>query len=177
MIIMNQRPDTSEYNAYYEGYVQLARSVVREDYLSTQYTQWEETLQAFRQNQDLAYAEGKWTVRQLLRHVIDTERIFCYRATAFARGDNSELPGFDQNEYIEHGPDPEAGLNDLLAEFQAVRSSTEWFYKNLPEERASAIGTASGSPVSVRALAYMIIGHAEHHLNILKERYVPALTA
>jgi uncharacterized damage-inducible protein DinB len=116
------------------------------------------------------YAEGKWTVKQVLGHMADTERVFAYRALVFAR-DPLTLPGFDQDIYMANSSYNERKLENLANEFNCVRETTLYFLKTVTEEQSTQKGIASGYPVSVRGLAYMMAGHELHHLKILKERY------
>ena len=117
------------------------------------------------------YAEGKWTFKQLLVHVIDTERIFNYRALRFARNDSTELQGFDHDFYNENVAAKSQELQELIDEFKAVRASSISFFKSLSEEVLLVKGSASGNIISVRAIGFLISGHQKHHLKIFKERY------
>jgi len=177
MYIEVNQPKQEEYLGYYKAYVDLAVSKIHTHYLSEQFNKFEHVLQKGDETQqDFAYDDEKWTIRQLLRHIIDAERIFLYRAVAIARGEDQDLPGFDQDDYIDNGPKQEAALSDMVEEFRAARSSTEWFLKNLSDADWKRIGSANGAMVSVRALAYVLIGHTEHHYNIFKDRYLTALS-
>jgi uncharacterized damage-inducible protein DinB len=117
-----------------------------------------------------AYAEGKWTIKQVLGHMSDTERVFAFRALAFSH-ESIELPGFDQDVYMENATFNSRSLEDLANEFKVVRESTLYLFRSLGDGQQTQKGIASGNPVSVRALAYMIAGHELHHIKILKERY------
>jgi uncharacterized damage-inducible protein DinB len=121
---------------------------------------------------DFAYAEGKWTIKEMLAHIIDTERIFAFRAFCFSRGEQQPLPGFDQDDYMRHANIEFRTIQDLANEFKAVRESSLYIFNSLSDEQAMLIGTASNHPMSVRALVYMTAGHELHHLDILKERYI-----
>jgi uncharacterized damage-inducible protein DinB len=121
---------------------------------------------------DFAYAEGKWTIKQVLGHMADTERIFAYRALRIARGETQNLPGFDENSYVEHANFQDRTLADLLAEFELIRQSTIMLFEHLTEKALDNHGLASNTPVTVRALASIITGHEMHHSHILKERYL-----
>jgi len=121
---------------------------------------------------DITYAEGKWTIKQVLAHMIDTERVFAYRALCFARGEKQPLPGFDQDDYMAYTNVEARTMQDLASEFKAVRESTLYLYNSFTDEQALFIGTASGYPVSVRAIVYITAGHELHHLDILKEKYI-----
>ena len=118
------------------------------------------------------YAEGKWTIKDIIQHVIDTERIFAYRALRFSRNDKTPLPSFEENDYADNTNSNSRSIQDLLTEFSAVRHSTLLFYKSLSEEQLKRIGTASNNPISVRALGFVIIGHQKHHQKVFQERYL-----
>ncbi len=118
-----------------------------------------------------SYAEGKWTIKQVLGHMIDTERIFAYRALVFSH-ESIELPGFDQDVYMENATFNSRSLEDLANEFKVVRESSLYLFRSLSDGQQTQKGIASGNPVSVRALAYMTAGHELHHIKILKERYL-----
>lgn len=120
---------------------------------------------------DFAYAEGKWTVKEVLQHVADTERIFAYRALRISRGDTTPLASFDQDVFVKNGFAADRSLSSLKQEFNAVRASTDIFLLSLNEEEINRRGTASDNAVSVNALAYMIYGHLLHHRRLLQEYY------
>lgn len=120
---------------------------------------------------EYVYAPGKWSVRQVLRHVIDTERIFAYRALCIARGDQSSLPSFDEGAYAREADLALTDLNSLREEFLLVRKSTDLMFRSFSEDILNRSGHAANSRVTVNALAYMIIGHWRHHLNLLEHRY------
>jgi uncharacterized damage-inducible protein DinB len=121
---------------------------------------------------DHRYAEDKWSIRQLVGHVSDAERNFTYRARRIARGDATPLAAFDENAYAETAGSERRTLSSLAAELKAVREATLALFSSLPDDAWTRTGTASGKMVSVRALAYIAAGHAQHHLKILKERYL-----
>ena len=121
---------------------------------------------------DFAYAPGKWTIKELLCHIIDAERIFAYRALCFSRNDKTNLPGFDENAYV-----PESNANSrtprsIVEEFSAVRAASITLFKNLDEEAWLRSGTANNTEISVLALGYVVSGHLMHHISVLKERYL-----
>jgi uncharacterized damage-inducible protein DinB len=118
------------------------------------------------------YAEGKWTIKEILGHVVDDERIYLYRALRFARNDSTELPGFDQNHYARYSEANQREIRDLLDEFTLVRQSTIAFFNSLDDTAMTRTGVADGHRVSVRALAYHIAGHELRHMNIIRERYL-----
>jgi uncharacterized damage-inducible protein DinB len=118
------------------------------------------------------YAEGKWTIKEILGHIVDDERIYAYRALRFARNDSTELPGFDQDQYVQYSDANVRDSRDLLDEFSLVRQSTIAFFKSLDSAALLRSGVANGHSVSVRALAYHIAGHELRHRNIIRERYL-----
>ena len=117
------------------------------------------------------YAVDKWSVKELVGHVCDGERIFSYRMLRIGRGDTTPLPGFEENDYVVAARSDERRLADLLDEWQAVRSATSALVRALPSEAWANRGTSNGHPISARALLYIILGHADHHLNVLHTRY------
>ena len=166
------RPDAAEHAPYYGKYVAL---VPDGDLIGLLQTQNAETLRLLRaapaEKADYAYAPGKWTVKEVIGHLIDAERIFAYRALRFARGDATDLPGFDENAYVPNGGFARRTLADLLAEFETVRASTIHFAKHLDDEALSRRGSANGTGVSVRAMLYIVSGHERHHVALLRDRY------
>lgn len=118
------------------------------------------------------YQEGKWSVKELLVHMMDAERIFAYRALRFARQDNTPLPGFDENKYVGPSKADARTLESILTAYAAVRTATIELYRSFDEEDLSQVGEGSGKRISVRALGYSILGHEVHHLNVIKERYL-----
>lgn len=122
--------------------------------------------------EEYAYEEGKWTIKEVVQHMIDTERVFQYRLIAFARGERQALPGFDQDDYAKLAFANDRILDDLANEFRTVRESTLYIINNLKPEVLDFTGTASNNPITVRAVIYVIAGHEQHHLRILRERYL-----
>jgi uncharacterized damage-inducible protein DinB len=121
-----------------------------------------------------AYAEGKWTIKEILVHIVDDERIYAYRAMAFARNEKQSLPGFEQDDYARYSGANERGLDNIFEEYEAVRRATIALFNGLPDEAFSRKGTGSTTyhSATVRALAYHIAGHEQRHINIIKERYL-----
>jgi hypothetical protein len=167
------RPEKIEYAEYYETYVSL---VEENDIVAAMQSQLDEINELFSQISDekglYAYEESKWTIKELLGHLIDGERIFAYRAFRISRGDKTPLPGFDQNPYIENAGYNSIKLADLLKEFLLLRESNILFLNNLTDEMWRQTGVASDHPVSVRAIAYIMVGHIRHHVKILQKRYL-----
>ncbi len=121
---------------------------------------------------DFRYAPGKWSVKEVVGHVSDVERVFCYRALSFARRDPAPLPGIEQDDFLRHAGFARRTLPDLAAELAAVRQATLAFFRSVDDETALARGTASGCEFTVRALAWIIAGHELHHRLVLEERYL-----
>lgn len=168
------RPAPDEYAPFYAGYVDLiADGEVREvlDRQPSVYRRLLEPLDGARAEH--RYAPGKWSVKEVVAHVVDAERIFAYRLLRFARRDRTPLPGFDENAYVEALDLGAVELTDLVGEFEAVRRANLHLFNRLPEAALDRGGEASGKPVTVRALLYITAGHAQHHLKILRERYLP----
>ncbi len=118
------------------------------------------------------YAEDKWTLKEVLQHLIDAERVFAYRALAFARNDSNTLPSFDENDYANNSNANERSWKNLIAEFTSVRQSTEYLFDSFSDEALKTIGKASDYTIGVNTLGFVIIGHMNHHLTIIKERYL-----
>lgn len=121
---------------------------------------------------DYRYAKGKWTIKDIIQHLIDCERIFAYRALRFSRNDQTPLASFEENDYAINTNANERSIQDLLTELSSVRHSNLLFYKSLSEEQLKRMGTASNIQISVRALGFTIIGHQKHHQKVFEERYL-----
>lgn len=121
---------------------------------------------------DYRYAEGKWTIKDIIQHIIDAERIFCYRALRISRNDKTPLPGFEENSYVENTDANKRSIQDLLTEFSAVRQSNLLMFKSFTDEQLTRIGIASDNPISVRAIGFIILGHQKHHQKVFRERYL-----
>ena len=167
------KPEKAEYDAYYENYVSL---VGGGGLLPTLAGQPAALNEIFGQMPDergsYAYAEGKWTIKELLGHINDGERMFAYRVLRISRGDATPIEGFEQDGYIENARSNSRSIADLIEEFRLLRAANMLMLNNLTEQDWLRMGTASGLPVSVRALAYIMAGHVTHHVNILRERYL-----
>jgi hypothetical protein len=166
------RPNETEYAPYYQSYV---AQVTEDDILPAMRSQIDalDVLldRVAPERETFAYAEGKWTIRQIIGHLIDGERVFGYRALCIARGETQDLPGFDENAYMPNAPYADVELEDLLSEFRLVRLSNVAMFRTLDESAWSRQGIANGAPVTVRALAYVMVGHVRHHMGVLRERY------
>lgn len=167
---MRPQPDT--YAPFYETYVRLVPETDLLEAFQHAMDEIHEVLDTIPADKaDYAYAEGKWTVKQLLQHVIDTERVFSYRAVCVARGEKQPLPGFDENAYAAAADVQGRSLKDMKEELLALRHSVYLMYKGFTPDMLNQMGTASGKPIGTLALGYITIGHIRHHFQILKERY------
>ena len=165
----------NEYAPYFEQYMQLVtkegKSIIEN--MQDSQIEFDTILRNLpKEKHTFSYAEGKWTLKELIQHSIDTERVFCYRALCFARNDKTSLPGFDQDIFVDNGNANQLEFSNLLDEMSTLRKSTIQLYKSFSEEALLRIGVASGNKISVRALGYLFSGHQMHHLNIVKERYL-----
>ena len=167
------RPDASEYNPYYGKYIAL---VPEGDLLRILEEQNRETMSVLgvlpETRGDFAYAPGKWTLKEVIGHLTDSERVFSYRALRFARGDQTPLASFEQDDWVPQSGAGGRSLADLAMEYAHVRRATLDLLTHLPPEAPARRGTASGNEVSVRALAWIIAGHERHHLKIIREKYL-----
>ncbi len=166
------RPAADEAAPYYQSYISRVTGDNIGEQLIDQLAEVERLFGPLDDTASLArYAPGKWSVKEILGHLADVERIFSYRLLCISRGDATPLPGFDENAYVPVAEFDERPLRDLAAEFRSVRLSTIALLKGLPPASWSRRGSASGYPVSARALAYIIVGHVTHHLGVLRDRY------
>ncbi|HXM65396.1 MAG TPA: DinB family protein [Candidatus Acidoferrum sp.] len=166
------RPQPGEYAPYYERYISLVQG---EDILDTLDRQRRDTMLLLsgrdEADGDYRYAPGKWSAKEVLGHICDTERVFAYRALRFSRADATPLAGFEQDDYVRNGPFANRPLADQVEDFIAVRRATLSLLRNLDEAAWMQRGIANKNEVSVRGLAYIIAGHELHHRGILEEKY------
>ncbi|MNH80652.1 DinB superfamily protein [compost metagenome] len=168
-----QRPLKDEYSSYYESYIQELPEVEILAYLESQIEEFGEQLKHLSEEKaSFRYAEGKWSIKEVLGHINDTERIMSYRLLRIARGDDTPLAGFNESDYVAYAGSERLAVSDLLAEFSAIRTSTLELAKRLDDEAWQRVGTANGAQVSARAVIYIIAGHAAHHLKLIRERYL-----
>ena len=167
------KPSPATYPVYFKKYVD---QVTDEDLLTgfqNQAAVIKELLGSITEEKSMyAYDTGKWTLKELLQHMIDTERIFNYRALAIARKETASLPGFDENIYAQNSNANNRTWQSLVDEFFAVRSSTEFLYKSFTDQALAASGISNNNPVTVISLGFITLGHFYHHKNIIKERYL-----
>lgn len=169
---MTGRPDAEEYADYYAGYVSLAKK--EDDIVAALENQVEELTSVIRRVSDEKTKErvdGKWSIREVIGHLCDAERVFSYRAFRFSRNDRKELQGFEQDDYVREGDANQRSVGELLEEFSLLRRSTVSTFGHITPEIGMRRGTANGKEITVRALLYVMVGHARHHVKIIKEKY------
>lgn len=163
----------SEYNPFYHTYIQALGEVSLMEELENGKKTFLSLFDNIPEHKlSFAYDEGKWTLAEVVMHIMDTERIFQYRALRFARNDKTDLPGFDQDAFVPYSNASGRTIKDLVEEYAAVRDATLTLFKSFDDEALKRKGVASGSPMSVRALGFIISGHQARHLRIIRERYL-----
>ena len=168
-----ERPETTEYKEDYEDYVSLVEETDVVSAMKKQLTEVENLFASIPEEKgEFAYAEGKMTIKELLGHLIVGERVFSYRALRISCGDQTPLPGFDQDLFITNGNFNSISLADLIKEFSNVCQANIIFFQNLSDEAWERTGTANDHPVTVRALAYNMVNHTRHHINSLRTHYL-----
>jgi len=169
-------PPAGTYSEYQKRYVDLLEGKNALTVLESQVLDFKVLLSevAF-EKEDYAYADGKWTIKQVVGHMIDAERILAYRALCIARGEKANIPGFEEDDYVANASFNNLTLTELAREFGVVREATLLLYKHMSEAEVDRMGSANGNPITPRALAFFIAGHHIHHEKVLRERYVPEL--
>src|SRR5262245_2627007 len=166
------RPGADEYAPYYGGYIEQVTGDDVLPALATQLDRMEPLLHGITEERGLhRYAPGKWSVKEVLNHLSDSERVFAYRALRFARADATPLPSFDENAWVPASGSDRRPIVEVVDELRAVRAASRALFESLDAEAILRRGEASGKPISVRALAWIITGHTLHHATILRERY------
>lgn len=166
------RPQTDEYPVFYKGYV----DTVNDDVL----TELEHQIKSFpallkeipEEKASFAYAEGKWTIVELIGHILDTERIMAYRALRIGRNDATPLAGFEENDYVANAHFADRTLGNMAEEFEHLRKANLFLIRSMNETELARVGISNEKPISVKALIFIIAGHLNHHMRILKERYL-----
>jgi uncharacterized protein (TIGR03083 family) len=168
---MLSRPDTTEYAQFYKNYIALVPDGPVLDFLIKQSGEYRALLAGVSDADAAApTAPGKWSIKQVLGHICDTERVMGYRALRFARGDQTELPGFEQDDFVREAGSNARSVEELLAEFESIRRATIALFGSLPPGADTRAGVANANRMTVRALAYIAGGHAQHHYELLKAR-------
>ncbi|MFA6597274.1 MAG: DinB family protein [Ignavibacteriaceae bacterium] len=168
-----QKPEATEYAPYYQRYIDLINA---DDIFSFFKLQAEEIVSLFKNISEeeaaFRYAEGKWMMKEVLSHIVDSERIFGYRVLAISRGEKNPLPGFSADDYVANGKYQNRNLQSLLNEYAHLSSANLELFKTLDDEMLSQKGIASGKEITARAIIFVTIGHEKHHLDIIKTRYL-----
>jgi len=169
---MNRRPDSSEYDKEFKDYIDLIEEDNIITVLKAQHNDTQNLIAFMSEEQaEVPYKDGKWSIKELLGHVIDTERVMIYRALCFSRGEGRDLPHFDPELWVKNGKFNNRTLPDLMHKFRMLRLSNIAFYETLDEEALSRVGRSDGNLMSVRALYYYIAGHEKHHITFIKKKY------
>jgi len=164
-------------NGTFPPYFSTYTNKVKEDNVRDAFKNQEDLINIFfesipEEKADYAYAPGKWTLKEMLQHMIDAERIFAYRAVCIARKESQSLPGFDENEYAQNSLANARNWHSLVEELKAVRQSTAILFESFTEEILNQSGFSNNSPVTVNALGFITVGHVNHHVDVIKERYL-----
>jgi len=165
--------DANEYNPYYSPYISILGEVDLLDALNSSSESFQQMIIDLPVAKlHYSYEEGKWTIAQIILHLIDAERVFQYRALRFGRNDKTQIPGFEQDDYVAAGKGCERTKKELLEEFKAVRASSIALFNSFSDDILFRLGTAGGNPMSVRAIGFVLSGHVRHHMKIINERYL-----
>ena len=167
------RPEHGDYAPYYETYIKLIEGDDILKILNDQSKKTQDVLNSFSEHKgNFRYADGKWTVKEVVGHLLDTERVFAYRALCIARGEKKSLPGFEQDDYVNEGNFNRRELFEMNYEFRLLRESNLLLFRSFTPEMLKKRGFANETSVTVLAILYMIAGHEKHHMKILKEKYM-----
>ncbi|NOT05595.1 MAG: DinB family protein [Anaerolineales bacterium] len=170
-----QAPASDEYASFYSDYVQ--RAISRIDVIAALPLQIDEIISALGHLTDeqarFKFGPAEWSIKEVIGHLTDVERVFSYRLLRISRNDQIPLPGFEQDDYVREAGFDNSSLSDLINEFELLRRANILAIKNMSNESVSRLGTASGATVSARALIHMMVGHVEHHMACLHEKYLP----
>lgn len=163
----------SKYNGYFNGYIQRVCDQDLLVLLDEQRVQWSVYLEELPlEKWDYRYAEGKWSIKEMVGHINDTERIMSYRALSFARGEKQALPGYDENNYVDVANFADRSIESLIAEWEQIRMSTLMFFAHCSEEELQSEGIFSGEKLNVEGIGYLIGGHIHHHKEVIRNRYL-----
>ncbi len=165
-------PQPSEYPAFCKPYIATVSADVWAEFRQQEITFSTFISQIPKEKENYAYAAEKWTVKEVIGHLLDTERIMAYRALRFARNDQHELAGFEENDYVKHSNYSDRSLESLAEEFVAIRTSNLFLFNQFTEQEWTRMGQANQNSVSVRALLFILVGHINHHQKVLQERYL-----
>lgn len=167
------RPDLSKIPVFYHNYIQQVEGT---DLMGAMKKQTNSIFNFLKsvpvEKRNFRYAKGKWTIKEMLQHIIDTERIFAYRGLCIARKETVSLPGFDENNYANNSKAKKREWNDMIEELKAVRRSSEIMYASFDREQMTTFGLSNNNPISVAAIGFIIVGHINHHIKVIKEKYL-----
>ena len=167
------KPSPRDYSSYYENYLKLIKGDDILRILNEQNKSTQDILNSFSEHRgNYRYTDGKWTVKEVVGHLLDTERIFAYRALCIARGEKKSLPGFNQDDYVSEGNFNRRELFEITYEYRLLRESNLLLFRSFTPEMLKLKGFANESSVSVLAILFIIAGHEKHHMNVLKEKYM-----
>ena len=167
------RPSPGDYSTYYDSYIKLIEGDDILKILNEQSKSTQDILNSFSEHRgNYRYADGKWTVKEVIGHLLDTERIFAYRALCIARGEKKSLPGFNQDDYVSEGNFNRREIFEITYEYRLLRESNLLLFRSFTPEMLKLKGFANESSVSVLAILFIIAGHEKHHMNVLKEKYI-----
>lgn len=170
------RPTPEEFPPFYQGYVEKAEGPDLLEALRIAEQRLHDVLKTVSEDKaGFRYAPGKWSIKEVVQHLIDCERVFAYRALRFARKDTTPLPGFEENDYAPAAEADRLTLDALMRELDVVRASTMLMIQGFPPGALERSGTSNGRPISVRAICWVIAGHSNHHAAVLAERYIPGI--
>lgn len=170
---MKEALENHNFAEYFSHYIDLVEDIDIEEALEKNQSELKELFDFLVEDQgNYKYAEDKWSIKDLLVHIIDTERIFCYRALSFARNEKADLAGFEHDEYVKSAEADNRTLCDISKDFEATRKATLQLFKSFTPDMLSKEGTASGNRLTVSAIGYIIVGHSIHHLKVLEEKYL-----
>lgn len=173
MISGMARPDLSSVPKWYHSYIKAVKENNLTDALKNQTVFFNTFFASVPiQKREFRYAEGKWSVKEIIQHIIDGERVFTYRALCFARKDDTPLPGFEENLYAENAKTNNRTWDSLMEEFNSVRRSSEILFSTFDDEQLNSTGIANDNPISVLAIGFIVAGHANHHISVIKEKYL-----
>ncbi|NNC94992.1 MAG: DinB family protein [Chitinophagales bacterium] len=172
-MITNRRPAAEESNLYFKTYIDKVNDEDIFQILSDQKQTTIDFLESIPvEKHDYAYVSGKWTLKEVLLHIMDTERVFAYRALRIGRNDKTPLPGFEQDDYIAYTNSIKRSMRSIIDEYKSIRDCTLTLLSSYDDTNLDRIGKASGHAVSVRALFFIVAGHEVHHIDVIKERYL-----
>lgn len=170
---MSNEDRFSKYDGYFNGYIQRVSDQDLLVMLDEQRVQWSIYMEELPiEKWDYRYDEGKWSIKQMIGHINDTERIMCYRALSIARNEKQALPGYDENQYVDAANFDERSIESLIAEWEQIRMSTLMFFAHCSDEELQREGTFSGSQLNVEGIGYLIGGHIHHHKEVIRNRYL-----